>query len=269
MMKKKILTLGCVLMLAAGTAGIDTARAGTSTAGGATKGTAGTGRATSFIAGTDTVATGAAKTAPAGENTVPTGGATDGTAKTATLLTFEEAVSLALQRNPRIAVARNSARIAKNNVHIGNANLLPRLDLTGTATYQEVDPPTGPASDISGTGARMSASYTLFDGFENIYSYRLLQSAGRLGELEARDQIERTLITVGNAYYGAAAAFENLEIAKHLLEISRERMARTSKRAEFGQGGTVDVLAAEVDFNSDTVTVVQARFAWEEARRNL
>jgi outer membrane protein len=31
----------------------------------------------------------------------------------------------------------------------------------------------------------------------------------------------------------------------------------------------VDVLAAQVDFNSDTVTVVQAEFAWAETKRNL
>lgn len=190
-------------------------------------------------------------------------------AEDAPLLTFEEAVALALRRNPRIAVARNSAKIAKNNAHIGNAGLLPRLDLSGSAAYQESDPPSGPGTELSSTGARMSASYTVFDGFGNIFRYRVLESEGRIGELEAREQIEGILTSVSAAYYGAASAYENLEIAGHLLEISRERLQRTKKRADFGQGGTVDVLAAEVDFNSDTVTVVQAEFAWEEARRNL
>jgi len=185
------------------------------------------------------------------------------------LLTFEEAVTLALERNPRIAVARNNALIAKNNVHIGNAGLLPRFDLSGSAAYQESDPPSGPTSDISSAGARLTASYTVFDGFSNIFRYRLLESEGKLGELEARAEIENVLTKVSAAYYGAAAAYENFDIANHLLEISRERYERTRKRAEFGQGGTVDVLAAEVDFNSDTVTVVQSRYAWDQAKRNL
>ncbi len=185
------------------------------------------------------------------------------------ILSFGEAVSLALERNPRIAVARNSAEIADNNAHIGNAGLLPTLDLAGSVYYQDVDPSAGPPGDMSSTSARMTASYTVFDGFGNIYRYRRLASEGKLGELEARDLIETTLTNVSRSYYGAAKAYENLEIARHLLEISRERLERARQRAEFGQGGTVDVLAARVDFNSDTVTVVRAEYAWEEARRNL
>lgn len=185
------------------------------------------------------------------------------------LLTFEEAVAIALRRNPRIAVARNSAEIAGNNAHIGNAGLLPRVDLTGSATYQNTDPASAPESDLTTTRAELSASYTLFDGLGNIFRYKRLASEGRQGRLEARDQIESTLLSVSAAYYGAAAAFENLRIARRLLEISRDRLGRAKKREGFGQAGTVDVLAAQVDFNSDTVTVVQAEFNWAETKRNL
>ncbi|HUV37254.1 MAG TPA: TolC family protein [Patescibacteria group bacterium] len=185
------------------------------------------------------------------------------------LLTFEEAVALALRHNPRIAVARNSAEIAGNNVHIGNAGLLPRVDLTGSAAYQNTDPPAGPESDMTMTNAELSASYTLFDGLGNVFRYKRLASEGRQGRLEARNQIESTLLSVSAAYYDAAAAFENLRIARRLLEISRDRMERARKRESFGQAGTIDVLAARVDFNSDTVTVVRAEFNWAEAKRNL
>jgi outer membrane protein TolC len=185
------------------------------------------------------------------------------------LLTFEEAVAIALRRNPRIEVARNSAEIAGNSASIGNADLLPRVDLTGAATFQSTDPSTGPASDLTTTSAELSASYTLFDGLGNIFRYKRLASEGRQGRLEARDQIESTLLSVADAYYGAAAACENLRIARRLLEISQDRLNRVEKREGFGQAGTIDVLAARVDFNSDTVTVVQAEFAWAEAKRTL
>lgn len=185
------------------------------------------------------------------------------------VLTFEEAVALALGRNPRIAVARNNAEIAGNSAHIGNAGLLPRVDITGSTSFQRTDPSSGPESDLSMTSAQLSASYTLFDGLGNIFRYRRLASEGRQGELEARDRIESVLLSVSSAYYTAAASFENLRIAKHLLEISRERLERAKRRAGFGQAGTVDVLAAQVDFNSDTVTVVQAEFAWAESKRSL
>jgi outer membrane protein TolC len=185
------------------------------------------------------------------------------------VLTFTEAVAIALSRNPRIAVARNSAEVAGNKAHIGNAGLLPRLDLSGSATYQKTDADSGPESELSTTSARLNASYTLFDGLGNIFRYKRLSSEGRQGELDARDQIESTLLSVSGAYYEAAAACENLRIARRLLEISRERLDRAEQRAGYGRAGTVDVLAARVDFNSDTVTVVQAEFVWAEAKRNL
>jgi outer membrane protein len=194
---------------------------------------------------------------------------TVGTSVGQPLLTFDEAVAIALRGNPRIAVARNDAEIARNEVHVGNAGLLPRLDLSGSGTYQNSAPPSGTESDVSTTGARLSASYTLFDGLGNINRYRRLASGGRLGELEARARMEASLLAVANAYYGAAAASENLRIARRSLEISQERLTRARRRADYGQGGTVDVLAARVDFNSDTVAVVQAEFAWEDARRGL
>ncbi len=195
----------------------------------------------------------------------------------APVLSFRDAVTEALRNNPLIAVARNNAEMAENNAHIGNAGLLPRVNLSGSSDYTGTDRSSSPGSsglsgsgdDLSTTAAHISASYTLFDGLANISRYRRLSSQGRQSELEARDQIEGILISVSNAYYRAASAMENLRIARRLLEISRERLERAEQRADFGQGGMVDVLAARVDFNSDTVTVVNARFDWEEAKRNL
>ncbi|MGM0484355.1 MAG: TolC family protein [Candidatus Krumholzibacteriota bacterium] len=185
------------------------------------------------------------------------------------VLTFEEAVALAMKRNPGIAAARNDVEIAGNNASIGNAGLLPRLDFRGSANYTGSDPPSGPETETSITSAQLSASYTLFNGLGNIYGYRQLRTEEKISRLSAREQIENIIIRVSRAYYGAAEAFENLRVSRDLLEISRERLDRVKNRTEFGQGGTVDILAARVDYNTDTVTVVKARFAWEEAMRNL
>jgi len=183
-------------------------------------------------------------------------------------LTFEDAIAIALRQNHQIEIARNNAAIAKNNVNIGNADLLPSLSVTGSTTYQ--DSQTGsPASDSTGSTAQLQAGYTLFDGLGNIYRFKKLQAGGRLGDLEARDQIEATLVQVSGAYYSSASAFENLAIARDLLAISKERLERAKKRSLYGQARTIDVLSARVDYIADQVTVTQAQFAYDEARRSL
>jgi len=188
------------------------------------------------------------------------------------LLTFKDAIAMAMQKNHRIEIARNDAQIAENNVHIGNAGLLPRIDVSAGSNYQDskLNTPAGELAEGSTLNtAQVQARYTLFDGFGNIYRFKRLQALGEIGRLQARSQIENTLVQVSGAYYAAALSFDNLEIAKELLSISRERLERAKKKSLFGQANTIQVLAAKVDLNADSVTVTQAIFHWDEAKRNL
>ena len=73
---------------------------------------------------------------------------------------FNDALSLALEQNHLIRIARNSAVIAENNATVGNAGLLPRLSASGGSSVRDTD---GAATTT--TNATLSASYTLFDGF--------------------------------------------------------------------------------------------------------
>jgi len=182
-------------------------------------------------------------------------------------LRFEEAISIALEKNHQVKIARNTAAIAGNNVHIGNADLLPVVGVsTGTAFRDDIS---GPGGSTTTTNAGVQVTYTLFDGLGNLYRFKNLQVGGELGELEARNAIETTLLQVSSAFYAAASAYENLQIARELLSISEERLARAEKRSAYGQARTIDVLAAQVDYRADQVTVIQATFLWDETRRNL
>lgn len=182
-------------------------------------------------------------------------------------LRFEQAVAIALEKNHQVRIARNTAAIAGNNVHIGNADLLPVVGLSTGAAFTDNYPATGESATT--TDAGIQVTYTLFDGMGNFYRFKNLQVGGELGELEARNAIETTLLQVSSAFYAAASAYENLRIARELISISEERLARAEKRSAYGQARTVDVLAAQVDYRADQVTVVQATFLWDETRRNL
>jgi outer membrane protein len=179
-------------------------------------------------------------------------------------LSFEQAIAIALERNHQVLIARNTAAIAKNNANVGNADLLPRVSLSAGSTYLD-------ASDVANTttNAQVQVTYTLFDGLGNFYRFKKLQVGGDLGELEALNAIETTLLQVSTAFYAAASAYENLQITQELLSISEERLARAKKRSAYGQARTIDVLSAQVDYYADQVTVTQAKFLWDETRRGL
>jgi adhesin transport system outer membrane protein len=192
-------------------------------------------------------------------------------------LTIKQAVSMALERNHQVLIARNTATITKNNAHVGNANLLPTVTLSASTNYQDIATATDPSSSNSSsafqesttTNSQVQVTYTLYDGFGNIYRYKKLQAGSDLGEIEARNAIESTLLQVSSAFYSAASAYENLLIANQLVSISEERLKRAKKRSAYGQARTIDVLSAQVDYLADQVTVTQATFLWNESRRNL
>jgi len=187
-------------------------------------------------------------------------------------LTLENAISIALKNNHQINIARNNAKIASNNINIGNANLLPKIDATTSSNYLDSSTPSGSemtsAASTSNT-AQLQVSYKLFDGFNNINQFNRLKISGKIGDLEARNAIENTLFKVSNAYYNSALAWENFTIAEELLTISKERLERAKKRSAYGQANTIEVLSAQVDLNSDSVTVVNAKLFWEQSRRDL
>ena len=179
-------------------------------------------------------------------------------------LSIHQAIAIALERNHQVLIARNTAAIAKNDVNIGNADLFPKVSLSAGTTYLD-------GSEVANTttNAQVQVTYTLFDGLGNVYRFKKLQVGGDLGELEARKTIETTLLQVSTAFYAAASAYENLQIAQELLSISEERLVRAKKRSAYGQARTIDVLSAQVDYHADQVTVAQARLLWDETRRSL
>lgn len=188
------------------------------------------------------------------------------------LLSLSDAIGRALAKNHDVIVARNDAQASRNNVHIGNAGLLPAVDLVADAGYRDSKVETdagGVNTATTTTVAQIQLSYTLFDGLGNIYTYKKLKAAGQLGELLARDEIEKITLQVSSAYYDVASASEALDIARESLEISRERLERAQRRANFGQANTIDVLSAQVDLNSDSVAFVNAQLDLNQSKRTL
>lgn len=188
-------------------------------------------------------------------------------------LTLGDAMTLALERNPDIQVARGEEQISHNRVNIGNAGLLPTVSLVGTASWQDNEQPSqtsaGALSEYTSNSAKLQASYTLFDGFGTIATFRKLKSGGRLGSLLARRDIENLLLELSDAYYRAVKASEDLSIAREALDISDERLRRARLRAEYGQANTVDLLSAEVDANADSIAVRNARLEYASACRSF
>jgi outer membrane protein len=194
-------------------------------------------------------------------------------------LTLQKAMALGLERNLSIQIAGNQSDVVKNLAKPGNANLLPKVDLNGGATYsynsssQTFSNPAIPAIDTSGAATGLNASlgfsYVLFDGLGNFRNYRRLRLNGDMSELDERMQVEATVMSVATTYLSALRAQQSASNVRRSLEVSLQRLERARRRAEYGSGTRTEVLNAELYVNQDSATLADAEYMARRARRDL
>ncbi len=182
-------------------------------------------------------------------------------------LSFEKAVTIALENNLSIKMAENGLQMTANKVNPGV--LLPTVSLNGSSNFTDTETAANRPLESHRNSASISTSYTLFSGFYVLNSYKKLKLQFGQSELETRYQVETIIMAMAQSYYGLANVAEQLDLARESLNISRERLNRTRERENFGRANKVEVLSAEVDYNRDSIAVEEAKLNFENSRRNL
>lgn len=202
------------------------------------------------------------------------------------LLSKSEAISLALEKNFGILVARNDVAIADNNQDVLNSGFLPSLTGVAGANYNrddsniefpgQVDEDGNPRPDLElrqaesqRYNAGLNLNYTLFDGMGRYYNYKSLQEQYQLTELQARQTIELTILELMTIYFEVARLTENEKVQQQALEISKDRIKRAEYAFEYGQNTQLDVLNAEVDFTNDSITLLNTQQLLKNTKRDL
>ncbi|WP_430908195.1 TolC family protein [Maribacter sp. 2-571] len=215
------------------------------------------------------------------------------------LLTKQEAVSLALENNFGIKVAKNQVAIADNNSGILNSGYLPTLTANASADYNRddstiefpgqflqdslglplLDPTSGnpvsrPDIELDKAEAQrynggLTANYTLFDGLGRLYNYKRLKEQYQLSELQARETIENTMLQLFSIYFEVARLTENENVLQQALEISTQRITRAEYAFEYGQNTKLDILNAQVDVTNDSINLLNTRQQLANVKRDL
>jgi outer membrane protein TolC len=194
-------------------------------------------------------------------------------------ITLQDAITIALDKNHDISIAKRTVEIAKNNASLGNAGFLPTITANGSysGSIQDTElrfPGNQPDINVDDAGSTalngsISANYVLFDGFGNYYTFKNLNTLAEQSGISARLQIEGTLIQVINQYLNVLFENESVRIAEESIQRSENRLQRVTERFNFGNATRLDVLTARVDLNADSVALVQSNARLENAKRSL
>ncbi|MBU8933245.1 MAG: TolC family protein [candidate division Zixibacteria bacterium] len=190
------------------------------------------------------------------------------------MMTLEEAIALGLKNSYNIKVARNQAQMADNNKGLGLAGFLPTVDASGgyrlTNGDLEIDlPPSSAESEKENLTAELSLRWTLFDGFRMFVDRKKFNELARMGEYQARNQIEGSIVNISRAYFNLVQQERLLQVASDTRDLSEARLRRERIRNELGGSSSTDFLHAQVAFNSDQSTLLSQQLLVNIARQQL
>jgi outer membrane protein len=193
-------------------------------------------------------------------------------------LTLQQAIEMALKNNYDINIVKNNAIIAANSNTLGNAGMLPKVDLQAStnlannATKQEFS--SGLTVDKSGVkstniNAGVYLSWTLFDGMKMFATHKRLQEMETMGALSSKIQIENSISQIIVNYYNIVRQKQLIKGLSENITISEERLKIAQKKMEIGSGSKLDVLQAKVDMNAQTSNLYRQKTNLSELKANL
>jgi len=201
-----------------------------------------------------------------------------GSVRAQSVLSMKSAIDLALKNNLGIVIAKNSAQIDQNNATIGNAGMLPSVNVQGAATKGESDIRQEyndgrvlSKSGVSSTNYSASASltWTIFDGFQMFADYKKLQLLRDAGEVRVKQQVISTVSAVSYAYAELVMSKELVRNINSTLPLYKERVQLANQKLIMGKSDKTEWLQAKVDLNARTNALFNAESSVRIARSKM
>jgi outer membrane protein len=204
-------------------------------------------------------------------------------------LTLQQAVKIALEKNPLRKVALADTKVASADIREARSVFLPRLTFSETATrgndpvyvfgselrqqrftsadfaLNKLNTPT----PIGNFSTRFGGTWNLFDSFANWHGMnRAKQMNDAAGHQLSRTEQE-IVYRVVDAYYGVLLAAKQLEVAEQAAKTSQSIMDRSQARFDSGLVVESDLLTAKVHMAGRQQELIRARNNLDLARAQL
>ena len=195
-------------------------------------------------------------------------------------ISLEKILAITIKENIDIKIKTTELDQVKNYEKVGVLGVLPKIKVNGAASgntgsssiefatedFPEINDADSESKSINGN---VEISYSLFGGLASVYTYQKLKKQSDLKSTELFMKIEQVLLNTAKQYYDIAYLQEENKILYELLEVSKERYSRVKIQNEFGNASKLDLLAAEIDLNKDSVNVMSSDYELKAAKERL
>ena len=184
------------------------------------------------------------------------------------IISLETAVKVALENNYEIKIASNNSLINATNVTVGNAGMLPTVAATITDnnrvqnSSQTLQNGTTNSLDNAKNNSLnygVNLDWTVFDGFKMFAKLDQLKELQKLGEAQLKQTILTKISAVTSTYFDLVQQQQQLKALDSTIVISNQRLALAQNRFTIGKASKLEVLNAQVDLNTDKVTLLRQK----------
>lgn len=195
-----------------------------------------------------------------------------------TLLTLEEAVQKALEKNYDIRLTQNDLQAYALDHEYANAAFLPRLNGTASKVWNSnsqrqtfTDGTERERDDIKSTNlaSAINLNWTIFDGMKMFVTRDKLEEFKKLGELAVKNQVVLTISDVTARYYNIVQAKQQVSAISEQISINEERVKLAERKISVGLGSKPELLQASVDLNAQKASMLQQQTLIAQLREQL
>jgi len=194
------------------------------------------------------------------------------------VLTIENALKIALENNFEIKMASNNLDIDKTNVAVGNAGMLPKLTANlvdsnsiqnSTQTRQDGTVTALDNAKNNSLNYGVGLDWTVFDGFKMFAKLDQLKELQKLGEAQLKRTVIMKISEVNAVYFDLVQQQQQLTALDTTIMISTKRLELAQNRFKIGKASKLEVLNAQVDLNTDKVTLLKQKESYANRKTVL
>ena len=181
-------------------------------------------------------------------------------------VSLEQVVTLALEKNYDVRVARNVADAAATDDNYVYGAFLPQINAQAATVwndneqvlrFQDASRNNSGEAKSNNVNGSVQLVWTLFDGTRMFATRERISQIQEQSELEVKEQMVNTIASVIVNYYDIVRQKQQLKAIQEQMSVSEERVKLAEKKLQVGTGIKPELLQARVDYNAQRTQVLQ------------
>ncbi len=189
-------------------------------------------------------------------------------AQDSTVLTAQDAVRLALERNLDVKIVQEDLNIARINNTWGNAGRWPTVTafLQNTEAVTNLDQQLSNGTSIKRNGVtnnvlagNITAQWRIYNGQRVVASKKRFEELEKIGQINVENQMQQISFDVLVTYYNIVRLNQQVKAFSAIIALAEERLKIAQTRFEVGSAAKTDMLQSAIDLNGQQNSLVDIK----------